>query len=993
MRMMRLLALVLWVVLAAVAAPAQVWVSPILQSGQRVWAAESYGAAPNDTGGDAGAIQGALNAAAAAGGGIVTISQPGTYWLDTPTAAPNTTYNAALLIGSNTRLVLAEGVTLKLRAEAVCYMVRNSAPTALITTAAELAAPTANTNIVVEGGTWDGNAVYCNVVDGAIASDGVTVTSTGFSGYTYTSGDAAYVWWAAPAATHTGASSSTTTLTSTSNFTGAVANQVARIYTATGITVGNYTVSSVAGAPNSVTLGSSPGTTGSSISFDLYPVLGSTSISSTNGTNSITLASSVGVSKSSNGFTAARVTVTTQNATPSFGARTWLGHAMAFSGVDGLTFRRVKVVNCSKYGILLANVTNVDAQGIRFNNRKQGADGLHVNGPARGLFLRDVGGITDDNLLGFTTSEGTYFSGGSAQTGGTTSASLVTGKRRLTKTGAFASTDVGKYVTITTGSGVTTGAYLIDTFEDTGNVLLAAAADPGASGSGVGFYINGWAVSEFGEGNITDVVIDGVYGDNDATLGAGYELVRLVGKSGQVFRNFKIRNIGGSVRKGAGVKLADDANGQLSGATMRDISVDGVNAGTEYAAVYITGTGVKDVQVSRAWCKEVVLLALTGVSTAGTADVTASHQLHPYTGVGQVATAYQATDQVVFTSGANAGGRFFVDNTVSGSATAPLSDSVIKVFSTFPVSGSGQSAEVRRNSPVVWVGTGVTLDSLVIRDSGARDDSNVNYGGYVVIDGTVKSLIHDGCPMVLGNGAQGWKIGTGGVVNYGVLSRFAITDNGAGNAYGILAQNTSTRSYLTLAASHVVGAGGTLRGVYATGLLDLNLQGVRFGGNASLRPFESNTGGDLNLWGNGLVYGPTMPTAPFTITAGSLRANTGEVLLSSTSVTVNNSTGTNTLLTPASGKTAVITKVILTVTAISSPSGTPSVSAGITGAGYTDIVGTQSLANFATVGSVASFIAKGDVVVTNAAPLTLNKSSALASGTLTVQVDAYGFLR
>ena len=91
MRMMRLLALVLWVVLAAVAAPAQVWVSPILQSGQRVWAAESYGAAPNDTGGDAGAIQGALNAAAAAGGGIVTISQPGTYWLDTPTAAPNTT--------------------------------------------------------------------------------------------------------------------------------------------------------------------------------------------------------------------------------------------------------------------------------------------------------------------------------------------------------------------------------------------------------------------------------------------------------------------------------------------------------------------------------------------------------------------------------------------------------------------------------------------------------------------------------------------------------------------------------------------------------------------------------------------------------------------------------------------------------------------------------------------------------------------------------------
>lgn len=956
-------------------------------------------ATPNDTGGDTPAIQAALNAAAAAGGGIVTISQPGTYWLDTPTAAPNTTYNSALLIGSNTRLVLAEGVVLKLRAEAVCYMIRNSAPTALITTAAEASNPTANTNISIEGGTWDANAVFTNVVDGAIASDGVTVTSSGFSGYTYTAGDAAYIWWAAPAATHTGASNTATAVTSTANCTGVVAGQTARFYTRGGgdtTAFGNFAVAAPITA-NGFTATSLTGNA-ASLSFDLFPVLGSTNISSTNGTNTITLASSVGVSKTSQGFTASRVTITTQNATPSGGTRTWLGHAMAFSGVDRICVKSTRIQNCSKYAILLANVTNGYFDSIYIANRKQGADGIHVNGPARGLVIKNISGVTDDNLLGFTTSEGLYF-GGVSNTNNTAWTNISTaagaGPVLLTKSGgsSFTSGDVGKYFQITAGTGATTGYYLITGFTDANNVTIADSPSSSDAGlTNLTGYVNGWATSEFGEGNISDVMIDGVYGDTHPTLGAGYELVRLVGKSGQSFLNFKIYNVSGSVRKGAAIKLADDSTGLLVGAAMRDILIDGVNCGSEYAGVYIPGTGVKDVTVRNVWCKEVVLASLTGVSTAGTAAVTASHQLHTYNGVGQVTNAYQSTDQVVFTSGANAGGRFFIDNTVSTAALAPLSDSVVNVFSTFPVSGSGQNAEIRRNSPVVWVGTGTTLDSLVIRDSGARDSSNVNYGGLVVIDGTVKHLVHDGCPMILGNGAMGWKIGSGGVVNYGALSRFLITDNGSGNAYGIVASNGSTRSYLTLAASSVVGAGGTLRGVYASGLLDLNVSGVRFGGNANLRPFEVSSG-DFNIYGSGFVYGPTMPTNAFTVTAGSLRSNTAEMLLSSTSVTMNNATGTNTLLTPAASKTAVISKIILTVTAISSPSGTPAISAGITGAAYTDVVGTASLANFATTGSVASFLGKADIVVTNAAPLTLNRSTALASGTLTVQVDVYGFLR
>jgi len=960
-----------------------------------------FGAAPNDNLDDDASIQAALSAVQAAGGGTVTVSQPGIYWLNSPTVAPNTTYNSSLLIGSNTRLVAVEGVIFKLRPEAVCYMIRNSSPTALITTVDEMVAPTANTNISIEGGVWDANAVFVNATDAVIASDGVTVTSSSFNGYSYTSGDAAYIWWAAPAATITGASVSGTTLTSSGNFTGVVTDggtsryQIARLYSGSGTTLGNYNITG--STANTITLSGSPG--GSAISLDLFPPIGSTNISSTNGTNSITLASSVGVSKTSNGFTNARITVSTQNATPNPAFGRWLGHAMAFSGVDRLSIKSLKIQNCSKYAVLAANVTNGYFDSIYINNRKQGADGLHFNGPCRGLVITNVRGITDDNLLGFTTSEGTYFSGGSPQTGATTAAALDgNGRRVLTKTGAFSASDLGKYVQITGGTGVTTGLYQIAVVNNANDVALAT--DPGGSGSSVAFYTNGYAVTDFGEGNINDVLIDGIYGDNDSVLGPGYELVRLVGKSGQVFKNFKILNISGYVRKGAAVKLADDGNGQLNGAVMRDILIDGVNVGSEYGEVYITGTGVKDVTCRNVWAKEAVLLTLTGVSTPGGSSdpssglvTTSTGQTHPYNGVGLVSNGFTSADQLVFTSGPNKGGRFFIRNDASGNGAAPNSSTTLYVYSTFPAAGSNQTAEIRRTPGVVWVGTGVVLDSLTLRDCGSLDASNALYTGYLGIDGTVKSLVVDGLPMILGNGGIGINISGTGIINYGVLSRIYSTDNGSGNSYSIYAKNTSTRSYLTISESNFVSTGAVLRGIYATGLLDVNLDGLRFGGNANLRPFETAGSGDLNLYGGGITYGPTMPSNPFTISAGSLRSNSQDVLLSSTSVTINNATGTNTLLTPASGKTAVISKIILTVTAISSPSGTPSVSAGITGAGYTDVVGTSSLANFATVGSVASFMGKADVVVTNAAPLTLNKSSALASGTLTVQVDVYGFLR
>lgn len=975
-------------------ASAQVLVSPILQNSYRVYPAESYGAAPNDTGGDNAAIQNALTAASNAGGGIVTISQPGIYWLDSPTAAPNTTYNSALLIGSNTRLVLAEGVVIKLRPQAVCYMIRNSSPTAKIQTIAgeELVNPMANTNIVIEGGTWDANASAINVIDGVIASDGVTITSTGFNGYTYTSGDAAYIWWAAPAATHTGATNSTAAVTSTGNCTGVVANQYARIYTRTAgdtTVLGNYVVASP--TSNGFTATGLTGT-GAGISFDLYPITGSVNISSANGTNSITLASSVGVSKTSNGFTNARVTISTQNNTPSGGSRTWLGHAMAFSGVDGITIRNLSIINCSKYSAVYANCTNILAENVLLNNRKQGGDGLHVQGPARGIVFKNIRGVTDDNLIGVTPSEGTYFQGGSAQTGGTTSAALSGGFRTLTKTSAFSSSDVGKYVTITGGTGVTAGIYLINGFTDTSNVTLAT--DPGGSGSSVAFYINGWAVSEFGEGDISDVLIDGVYGDTDAELGPGYELVRFVGKSTQQVRNVKVLNVSGYVRKGAAVKLADDANGQLTGCVMRDILIDGVNVGSEYGQVYIIGSGVKDVTCRNVWSKEAVLASLTNVSTNGTATITAANQFITYTGIGTLTTGFTALDQIVFTSGANAGSRFFIDNTVSNSAVAPLSSSTINVYTTFPTTGTGQTAEIRRTPGPVWVSSACTIDSLTIRDCGTRNDSNVCYTGYFGFDGTIKNLIIDGAPMILGNNGIGINISTTGVVNYGVLSRLFVTDNGSGNSYSIQAKNTSTRSYLTLSDSQFVGAGATLRGIYAAGLLDLTVAGVRFGGHASLRPFETNTSADLNVWGAGIAYGPTFPTAPFTVTAGTMRLLGEGVLIGTGSLTLNTGTAnTVTLLTSGASSNAVITKIVVTNTAVSSPTGGPAaLSVGVSAA-YTEVLAATTLPNMTASGAAMAFIGKDGYVLPSSAALVAKQTTGWGSGSTTVRVDVYGYYR
>ena len=144
------------------------WAQPGVRSrwtvaaGSQSFVAFNYGATASDTTGstNARAIQAALTAANSAGGGVVVIDRPGIYLVDASikadTSTVNYTLNSALVIYSNTTLVLADGVTVKLADASNVYTLRNSGGG---NTAAG-GTTTANVNIAVVGGKWDFN--YAN---------------------------------------------------------------------------------------------------------------------------------------------------------------------------------------------------------------------------------------------------------------------------------------------------------------------------------------------------------------------------------------------------------------------------------------------------------------------------------------------------------------------------------------------------------------------------------------------------------------------------------------------------------------------------------------------------------------------------------------------------------------------------------------------------------------------------------------------------------------
>lgn len=124
--------------------------------------ASTFGASPSDPIGTSNtiSIQKALTAVNANGGGAVLIDQPGVYLINgsikADTSTANYTLNSALVIYSNTTLILADGVTIKLANASNCYTLRNSGGGNTVDATKGVTA--ANVNITVTGGKWDFNS-------------------------------------------------------------------------------------------------------------------------------------------------------------------------------------------------------------------------------------------------------------------------------------------------------------------------------------------------------------------------------------------------------------------------------------------------------------------------------------------------------------------------------------------------------------------------------------------------------------------------------------------------------------------------------------------------------------------------------------------------------------------------------------------------------------------------------------------------------------------
>lgn len=104
------------------------------------------------------AIQSALTTARLAGGRTVVLDIPGTYLINLQTHPIDSSYRAGLIIGAKTHLRLGPGVIIKLADSATGVASQNS-----LLYNYNIAAG-GDEQIVVEGGTWDGNSVNQTIV-------------------------------------------------------------------------------------------------------------------------------------------------------------------------------------------------------------------------------------------------------------------------------------------------------------------------------------------------------------------------------------------------------------------------------------------------------------------------------------------------------------------------------------------------------------------------------------------------------------------------------------------------------------------------------------------------------------------------------------------------------------------------------------------------------------------------------------------------------------
>jgi len=377
----------------------QVGVSPILQ-GRQIFDARDFGAVPSDGADDTVAIQAALNACHAAGGGTVLFSVPGTYvWTDYLTSAgaaptaPNTTLNAAAVVYSDTAIVSVPGVTHQLglaKDDSRCYILRNADPT------------NGNSRITIDGGFWNGGGIVAE----ATATSGTTFTIVGNYASRLTSGTAFYV------SNVTGKTQFTCSIDSTYNSgTGLTTITVASGAVSGGLQsswqLSNVQAPAIAGVdePNNlITITgdySAYASTGSTVfiyanadlpSCKAYTVA---SVAYLNPTTTVTLTTDL----------PATINTTTKGRCAFIDNTTWYADLVRLQNIT-----RLRVVNtfgggCDKY---VWHVVGCDQQHWENNGFETGSDGIHFGGLNTNLVVLNTYGRSMDNLIAVVSDEKWY---------------------------------------------------------------------------------------------------------------------------------------------------------------------------------------------------------------------------------------------------------------------------------------------------------------------------------------------------------------------------------------------------------------------------------------------------------------------------------------------------------------------------------------------------------------------------------------------------------
>lgn len=89
----------------------------------------------------------------------------------------------------------------------------------------------------------------------------------------------------------------------------------------------------------------------------------------------------------------------------------WFGHAVLLHRVNRVTLRDLYSTNPRMYSVLFSGCNDILVERIQFLHDRRNSDGIHVNGPTRGVVIRDLWGRTWDNMVGLIAAEVDYFRG------------------------------------------------------------------------------------------------------------------------------------------------------------------------------------------------------------------------------------------------------------------------------------------------------------------------------------------------------------------------------------------------------------------------------------------------------------------------------------------------------------------------------------------------------------------------------------------------------